>query len=105
MLALALSGCVSLPQDGAVHTQTVGDQSDSDALVDFTPGGPKPGSGPVPLVNNFLRAMTATPLSTHVAQQYLTSGSSSSWVPERGTVVYGRQHDRDPVRRAGWRSG
>ncbi|MEO5708426.1 MAG: LpqB family beta-propeller domain-containing protein [Nocardioidaceae bacterium] len=89
LLALALSGCVSLPEDGAVRSQTSTSQTDSDTLVDFTPGGPKPGSDPVPLVNNFLRAMTATPLSTYVAKQFLTSESSSSWVPEQGTVVYG----------------
>jgi hypothetical protein len=89
LLAVALSGCVSLPQDGAVRSVTAGDQTDSETLVDFTPGGPKPGSAPVPLVNNFLRAMTATPLNTFVARQFLTSESSSSWVPERGTIVYG----------------
>ena len=89
LLAVGLSGCVSLPHDGAVRSQTVTNQSDGDTLVDFTPGGPKPGSTPVPLVNNFLRAMTATPLNTFVARQFLTSASSSSWVPERGTVVYG----------------
>ena len=89
LLAVGLSGCVALPQGGAVHSQTVTDQPDGDTLVDFTPGGPKPGSTPVPLVNNFLRAMTATPLNTFVARQFLTSASSSSWVPERGTVVYG----------------
>ncbi len=43
----------------------------------------------MPLVNNFLRAMTATPLNTFVARQFLTSESSGSWVPERGTIVYG----------------
>lgn len=89
LLALVLSGCVSLPEDGAVRSQASTSRTDSDTLVDFTPGGPKPGSDPVPLVNNFLRAMTATPLSTYVAKQFLTSESSSSWVPEQGTVVYG----------------
>ena len=90
MLALAL-GWLRLAAGGrrGPHPER-GRPEASDALVDFTPGGPKSGIGPVPLVNNFLRAMTATPLSTHVAQQYLTSESSGSWAPERGTVVYGR---------------
>jgi hypothetical protein len=43
------------------------------------------------LVDNFLAAMTARPLNTFVAREYLTSASSSSWVPERGTLVYGSQ--------------
>ena len=89
VLSLALSGCVGLPRDGQVRTVPAADPPDGDTLVDFTPGGPKAGSAPVPLVNNFLRAMTATPLNTFVARQFLTSESSGSWVPERGTIVYG----------------
>lgn len=89
LLALALSGCVSLPRAGAVRSVTAEDQADSDTLVDYTPGGPKKGSEPVPLVDNWLKAMTATPLNTSVARQFLTSDSRSGWVPERGTLVYG----------------
>jgi hypothetical protein len=89
--AVALSGCVALPQDGPVHSITAQDRGDAETLVDYTPGGPKPGSAPVPLVDNFLTAMTATPLNTFVARQFLTSESSSGWVPERGTLVYGSQ--------------
>ncbi len=89
LLALGLSGCVSLPREGAVRSVTAEDQADSDTLVDYTPGGPKKGSEPVPLVDNWLKAMTATPLNTSVARQFLTSDSRPGWVPERGTLVYG----------------
>ena len=89
LLALALTGCVSLPRAGAVRSVTAEDQADSDTLVDYTPGGPKKGSEPVPLVDNWLKAMTATPLNTSVARQFLTSDSRPGWVPERGTLVYG----------------
>jgi Lipoprotein LpqB beta-propeller domain/Sporulation and spore germination len=89
LMGLALSGCVSLPREGAVRSVSAKNQGEGDALVDFTPGGPKPGSAPVPLVDNFLTSMTATPLNTFVARQFLTSGSSNAWVPERGTLVYG----------------
>ena len=89
LLTFALSGCVGLPDGGRVRAVEAPQQGEGETLVDYTPGGPKRGSAPVPLVDNFLRAMTATPLSTYVAQQFLTSESSSSWVPERGTVVYG----------------
>jgi hypothetical protein len=87
--ALALTGCVSLPQDGPVHRVATQNAGEADALVDYTPGGPKAGSAPVPLVDNFFAAMTATPLNTFVAREFLASESSRSWVPERGTVVYG----------------
>jgi hypothetical protein len=89
LLALLVTGCVSLPRGGAVRSIDTGDNGESETLVDYTPGGPKKGSAPVPLVDNFLTAMTATPLNTFVARQFLTSASSGSWVPERGTLVYG----------------
>ena len=88
-LALALSGCVSLPQSGSVKSVSVDVRGESDTLVDYTPGGPKKGSAPVPLVQSFLTAMTATPLNTFVAREFLTSGSSDTWVPEKGTLIYG----------------
>ena len=57
LCALALSGCVRLPQNGPVHTVPAPNAAQADALVDFTPGGPKAGSAPVPLVDNFLTAI------------------------------------------------
>lgn len=90
-LDLAASGCVSLPRAGSVHSATVQENADGDSLIDYTPAGPERGVGPVPLVDNFLTAMKATPLNTYVAREYLTAGSSRSWVPERGTVIYGGQ--------------
>ncbi len=95
LLALALdagvAGCVQLPHSGPVKSVTVQDDADSETLVDYTPAGPKKGTPPIPLVDNFLTSMTATPLNTRVAREFLTSSSSDRWVPERGTVVYGNQ--------------
>ncbi len=91
LLVVAASGCVGLPSSGPVRSVAVQDNSGSDALVDYTPPGPVPGSAPIALVDDFLTSMTATPLNTYVARQYLTAGSSHSWVPEQGTVVYGSQ--------------
>ncbi len=91
LLGPALGGCTGLPADGPVRTRSVADSGEGDALIDYTPSGPEAGSAPVPLVDNWLTAMTATPLSTIVAREFLTAGSSRSWVPERGTIVYGSQ--------------
>ena len=88
---LLVGGCVSLPRAGPVRTEAVSNQGDSDALVDYTPPGPRRGVAPVPLVDNFLLSMTATPLNTYVAREYLTTTSSRSWAPEHGTLVYGNQ--------------
>jgi lipoprotein LpqB-like beta-propeller protein/sporulation and spore germination protein len=87
-LDLAASGCVSLPRSGSVHSSGVVDAAESDTLVDYTPPGPTPKVDRMPLVEGFLTAMTATPLTTYVARQFLTAASSRSWAPQRGTVVY-----------------
>lgn len=88
---LGAGGCVSLPRQGPVRSATVADSGDGETLVDYTPSGPRPGSTPGVLVDHFLTSMTATPLNTVVAREFLTSASSPAWVPERGTVVYGSQ--------------
>jgi hypothetical protein len=88
---LGAAACVRLPQDGPVRSVTAQDNAGDESLYDFTPPGPVRGLDRVPLVDNFLTSMTATPLSTYVAREYLTSATSRSWAPERGTVVYGTQ--------------
>jgi hypothetical protein len=88
VLDLAASGCVSLPRSGSVHSTGGVDAAESDTLVDYTPPGPTPKVDPVPLVDGFLTSMTATPLTTYVARQFLTVASSRTWAPQRGTVVY-----------------
>ena len=86
---LALGGCVSLPESGAVRAAPVREHVEDDGTLDYTPGGPKQGATPGTIVEGFLVAMTATPVNTSVARQYLTDASSRSWVPEQGTIVYG----------------
>jgi hypothetical protein len=88
---VGVEGCVQLPHGGPVKSVSVEDDADGDTLVDYTPAGPKKGTAPIPLVDNFLTSMTATPLNTRVAREFLTSSSRDRWVPERGTVVYGNQ--------------
>jgi hypothetical protein len=85
---LCATGCVTLPSSGPVRTEPVGEQQEDEAPVDFTPGGPERGAAPVEVVRGFLTAMQATPLNTSVARQFLSTESSTAWVPERGTVVY-----------------
>jgi hypothetical protein len=90
---LGLTGCVSLPEGGPVRSVASQDRGEVDPLVNYTPGGPKQGSAPIPLVDNFLTAMTATPLNTFVAREFLAAESGGSWVPERGTVAYGSKQE------------
>lgn len=88
LLSGLLAGCVGMPESGPVRTEPADDLLDAEAPVDFTPGGPTSGADPLEIARGFLVAMQASPLSTTVARQYLTAESSSSWVPEQGTVIY-----------------
>jgi hypothetical protein len=87
----ALGGCVTLPDEGPVRSVAVNDTGDGEALVDYIPPGPERGSGRVRLVDSFLTSMTATPLSTRVAREFLAAPGGRGWDPERGTVSYGSQ--------------
>jgi len=88
LLAGLLAGCVGMPEAGPVRTEPADDLLDAEPPVDFTPGGPTAGADPLEIARGFLVAMQASPLSTTVARQYLTAESSSSWVPEQGTLIY-----------------
>ena len=91
---LATAGCVSLPRGGSVHTAPQSTRVDDDGALDYTPGGPKHGATPGNIVENFLVAMTATPVNTSVARRFLTDAASRTWVPEKGTLVYGSRDVR-----------
>lgn len=88
LVAGLLGGCVGMPDAGPVRREPADELLEAEAPVDFTPGGPTPGADPLEIARGFLVAMQASPLSTTVARQYLTAESSSSWVPEKGTLVY-----------------
>lgn len=88
---MGLSGCVGLPDRGPVHSRSVADTGEAETLVDYTPAGPRKGSSPTRLVEDFLTSMRATPMTTHVAREYLASSTRARWAPDRGTVVYGSQ--------------
>ena len=90
MLSLLLAGCVSLPDAGTVSTRPGEETVDQGAgSFDYTPSGPRPGSSPLAIVEDFLRAMEASPQSTAVARKFLTEEARAGWFPEKATVVYG----------------
>ncbi len=87
-LTLLVSGCVNLPVSGPVKAGPSVAGTD-EAPYDFNPAGPRPKETPVEIVGNFLLAMQATPQSTSVARQFLTSESRANWSPSHGAVIYG----------------
>ena len=89
LIVLALTGCVRLPSSGPVVEAT--DVGGSGQRVDccYLPNPPRVGETTSQIAAHFLEAMTATPLQTTVAQQFLTARAREQWRPERSTLIYG----------------
>lgn len=85
---LALTGCVSLPEDGAVrHRPLLGGASPA-GTFDYAPDGPAPGDQQAAIVNGFIDAQRETPLTFSAAEAFLTEEAISGWTPGRRTIVY-----------------
>ncbi len=93
LLALALGllgGCLSLPEAGTVSTSPGQEPVEQGAgSFDYTPSGPRPGSPPLQIVQDFLLAMQASPQSTAVARKFLADEAKPGWSPEKATLIYG----------------
>ncbi|PWN04439.1 hypothetical protein DJ010_02025 [Nocardioides silvaticus] len=87
VLVVLLTGCVGLPRSGPVIDANVpGDQS-GDPVSSFDGRSPQPGDSRLAIVNGFLEAMMAWPISTSAAKEYLAEDAAEEWDPT-STVVY-----------------
>ncbi|MET1060949.1 MAG: LpqB family beta-propeller domain-containing protein [Nocardioides sp.] len=88
LLAALATGCVRLPDEGPVEVSA--DQQDSvlDDGFPYVPPLPQPGESATEIVRHFLDAMTANPIQTSVAKQFLSSSARSAWNPEQRMVTY-----------------
>jgi hypothetical protein len=87
-LVVLLSGCASIPTTGPIQTLDQPDQRTQAAPFDFTPAGPAPGATPAEVVQGFMTAQLATPVTSFVAREFLTSDSASAWTPDAETLVF-----------------
>ncbi|MDN4162259.1 LpqB family beta-propeller domain-containing protein [Nocardioides abyssi] len=90
LLVLAgLTGCVSLPDDGpVVETGSGVGSGEAAGQYYFDPPPPPDGASSAEVVDRFLDAMTAFPITTSVARQYLTPEFRESWSPKDGIITY-----------------
>ena len=88
LAAALLSGCLSLPESGPVHDAAIDGSSADEVACCYLPNGPRPGESPTDIVQHFLEAMTATPVQTNVARQFLTGAAGEAWDPDQRTYVY-----------------
>ncbi|KAB2811721.1 hypothetical protein F9L07_07640 [Pimelobacter simplex] len=94
-LAVVLSGCVSLPTSGPVVESGGTNRTDTRRASDIDARPPGTGATRTEVITGFLDAMTAWPIQTSVAKQYLTGEAAAGWNPEQETVIYS---DSLPVR-------
>ena len=86
--ALLSAGCVQLPERGpVVETRSEGNLN-GDVGIYIDPKPPRSGDSAPDIVKGFLDAMTATPIQTNVAKQFLTQDAAASWDPELQTITY-----------------
>jgi hypothetical protein len=85
---LAAAGCVQMPESGPVVGTGSEGQADAPPGVFIDPEPPAPGANPADIVTGFLDAMTATPIQTNAAKQFLTPDAQAAWKPESETITY-----------------
>lgn len=87
LLAGLLCGCVSLPASGPVQETQSGGGVSNDEGPYIDPKPPAPGASRTDIVRGFLFAMTATPIQTITAREFLSEDAAEAWRPEE-TITY-----------------
>jgi hypothetical protein len=88
-VALLASACSSVPDSGPVLRVDLAAPEAQEELIPYNPGAPRAGASPGEIVDGFLDAMKATPMSTAYARRYLTRDAAMDWAPAGRTLVYG----------------
>ncbi|WP_193607310.1 LpqB family beta-propeller domain-containing protein [Nocardioides lijunqiniae] len=93
LLLAGLSGCVELPESGpVVETEpSVEVEEQQAAAIDAVP--PQEGETAPAIVKGFLDAMTAYPVQTDVATQFLAQQAQAGWNPDDATITYASADD------------
>jgi Lipoprotein LpqB beta-propeller domain/Sporulation and spore germination len=81
--AALLASCAQVPTKGPVVEAGDRGQVVQTQLQYSNPKGPQPGQSPTDVVNGFLVAMTATPLTVRTAQKFLSKQARTQWRPQR----------------------
>ena len=87
-VSVLASGCVQMPESGPVVGAGSEGRADEPPGVFIDPKPPTPGASPADIVTGFLDAMTATPIQTNAAKEFLTSDAEAAWEPEAKTITY-----------------
>lgn len=88
LVTTVLTGCLSLPVDGPVVIAGEDSGMGPGDPADIVVAPPRPGESASDIVVHFLDAMTASPVSTSVAREFLTEAAAEEWNPEREIITY-----------------
>ncbi|WP_193604545.1 LpqB family beta-propeller domain-containing protein [Nocardioides dongkuii] len=89
LLLLLPAACVSLPESGPVVQTDASRDTGQGTGFTFDPLPPQPDASPAEVVKGFLDAMTAVPIQTSSAAQFLTQEARTTWRPQQRTITYG----------------
>lgn len=87
-LACVLTGCVRMPNSGPVVESGVDGWEVSASSTSYEPPSPASGASRRQIVQGFLQAMRAIPLSTEVGSSYLTDAAAALWMPQNTVITY-----------------
>ena len=93
LAACLLAGCVRMPTSGPVQESEGTGITEDAPGISFDPRPPQAGQATSEIIEGFFEAMTATPVSTRVARQFLSREAAEAWVPERQIITYGEAGD------------
>lgn len=93
LTACLLAGCVRMPTSGPVQESEGTGITEDAPGISFDPRPPQAGQATSEIIEGFFEAMTATPVSTRVARQFLSREAAEAWVPERQIITYGEAGD------------
>ncbi len=87
LAVLLATGCAGIPTTGPVH-EVEGDEGLGESTARYAPAGPAPGGNPDQIVNGYLEALLAYPVSYSTASEFLTDEAADEWRPSERTMVY-----------------
>jgi hypothetical protein len=86
--AVGLTSCVHVPDEGPIVVAEGKGQPPPVEAEFNKPKGPQPGQSAEDVVTGFLEAMTATPLQTNTALEFLARRAQQRWDPQQRVVAY-----------------
>ena len=93
---IVFMGCAGIPNSGPV-TKVNADRSTNQSTVRYSPTGPAKNATPQEIVNGYLDAMLAYPVTTGTAASFLTPEAARGWKSSAGVEVYTEPQVSSPL--------